>query len=123
MSKNQKIAMGSGILMVISLFLPFEILPPLWPDTSSIFSGLSFIEVSFSGYIFLALGAAGLFFNYKEDTTKARYSYLGAIAWFVIWLFTNSVDDSSGIGFYLLIISIVVSFIYTNKLNSGDTGE
>lgn len=119
MSKNQKIAMGSGLLMIISLFMPFMSFGPI--SASLMGTG------SFHAYVFLALGAAGLFFNYKTDTTKAKYSYLGAIGWFILWVFINEsgtkVFSFAAIGFYLLIISMVVSYMYTNKLDSGDSGE
>ena len=116
MSKNQKIAMGAGLLMIISLFLPFMSFGPI--STSLMGAG------SFHAYVFLALGGAGLFFNYKSDTTKAKYSYLAAIGWFVLWIFINEsgtkVFNFAAIGFYLMIASMVVSYMYTNKLDSGE---
>ncbi len=119
MSKNQKIAMGAGLLMVISLFLPFMAFGPI--STSLMGAG------SFHSYVFLALGGAGLYFNYNRDTTKAKYSYLAAIGWFVLWIFINEsgtkVFNFAAIGFYLMIASMIVSYMYTNKLDSGDSGE
>jgi hypothetical protein len=114
LSQNKKISLGLGVVVLISLFLPwfsFMIFstsligaPGLITDLAS-FGGGIMDDVPFKiqlaiymGYAFFILGAAGLYFNYKNDIQKAKLSYYAMVGYFALVIILNISDFSSFFG-------------------------
>ena len=121
LSGKKKGSLILGVLILISLFLPWinlivfsssligfpegGVMGGLPADLSALLSwgGESLSDLSFSqqlaiyiGYAFFVLGAVGLYFNYKGDIQKSRISYYLMIAYFVLVVILNISDMPSG---------------------------
>ena len=113
-SNDKKMSVGAAAIMIISvLFLPWI----------SIF-GKSFSLLEGDGTIHALLLAAcagvSLFFNFKDDSEKAKYAALGAIGYVFAWIFIFSDAGSdffefAGFGFYLFVISAGASAYFAHK--------
>ena len=141
LSGKKKGSLILGVLILISLFLPWfdclffsKSLIALPGLTSNILSWIG-VSPSFSqqlaiyiGYAFFVLGAAGLYFNYKGDIQKSRISYCLMIAYFALVVILNISDmpESSGssgpsildvleMGAYIFIVSFIVNLIFLSE--------
>ena len=108
LSKNKKISLGSGVAVLISLFMPWASfmgfslsligIPGTLSDLASMGGGdLSDAEFKhllaiYIGYAFLILGAASLFFNYKGDIQKAKWAYFSMIGYLGLVIILNMGD-------------------------------
>jgi len=116
LDKNKKISLGLGVVLIISLFLPwfkffifsvtligipgtvadfFTLLPIFGEDVPDI----PFKQqlAMYMGYAFLVLGSAGLYFNYTGAILKSKLAYYSMIAYFILVLVLNisEVSDAS----------------------------
>jgi len=108
LSQNKKISLGLGVVLIISLFLPwfdffifsFSLIgmPEIISDLST-FLGEGMTDISFKiqlavyiGYVYVVLAAAGLYFNYKNDIQKAKLSYYAMVGYFALVIILNISD-------------------------------
>ena len=113
-SNEKKISVGGAAVMIISvLFLP-------WAS----FMGRSITLMEGDGtihaLILAACAGAIIFFNFKNDSEKAKYTSLGSIGYVFAWIFIFSdagskFFDFAGMGFYLLVISAGASAYFAHK--------
>ncbi len=105
LSQNKKISLGIGVVLLISLFLPwasfmgFSMSLIGIPGAISDFAGVGGGDMSdlgfkallglYMGYAFFILSAAGLFFNYKGDIQKAKWAYYSMLGYFVLIIILN----------------------------------
>ena len=111
LSKNKKISLGLGVVLIISLFLPwfkfviFSVtligIPGTVADLTTGFGSMmgEIPDIPFKvqlamymGYAFLILGSAGLYFNYKGAIQKSKLAYYSMIGYFVLVLLLNISD-------------------------------
>jgi hypothetical protein len=142
LSGKKKGSLILGVLILISLFLPWfdclffsKSLIALPALTSNILSWIgespSFSQqlAIYIGYAFFVLGAAGLYFNYKGDIQKSRISYYLMIAYLLLVVILNISDipesgsDSDGpsifdvleMGAYIFIVSFILNLIFLSE--------
>ena len=112
-SNDQKISAGAGVLMAISVFLP-------WFEVGSKGVSLFDAEQSVHALILIALAGATVFFNFTQDFLKAKYASLGALGYFCLTLVIQEGDisdvlDYAAIGLYLYLISALACVYFSNK--------
>ena len=115
-SNEQKISVGAAVIM----FLSATILP--WVSagnhTATLLEGEG--AQAMHGFVLIALSIAIIVFNFKSDSEKAKYASFGAIAYFLIVLFTSEAPVSditkwAGIGCYLFVIAAGASSYFCHK--------
>lgn len=153
LSQNKKISLGLGAAVLISLFLPWfsfmmfstsliEI-PGLLADFGNAFGG-GMDDIPFRmqlavymGYAFFMFGAAGLYFNYKNDIQKAKLSYYAMVGYFALVIILNISDMGDigggddglsifkvlGMGFYLFIASYIGNLKYLKEDSESEIIE
>jgi len=103
LSKNKKISLALGFVVLISLFMPwisyFIFSESLIGISGKLSDLASFGDPKFKhqlviyiGYAFLILAAASLFFNYKGDIQKAKWAYYSMIGYFGLVIILNIGD-------------------------------
>lgn len=165
-SKKKQISLVLGVVLIISLFLPwFKFLvfsvslydiPGLIADLNTSLQSIpdikfeypNILDFSFKnqlaiymGYVFLVLGAAGLYFNYKGEILKSKLAYYSMIAYFILVLVLNiseisdiadgaeKPDDSPNIfslfdiGIYIFIASFIGNLIYLKEDSKSEVIE
>jgi hypothetical protein len=155
LSQNKKISLGIGVVLLISLFLPWASfmglsvtlmgIAGMYNDASAIGlgadsdAGFKALLAIYMGYAFLILGAAGLFFNYKDDIQKAKWAYYSMLGYFVLIIILNisemgemgemgggdgpSIFSILGIGFYVFIASFIGTFKFLKEENNPEVIE
>tara|TARA_E500000331_G_C16969645_1_gene588728 strand:- start:138 stop:605 length:468 start_codon:yes stop_codon:yes gene_type:complete len=151
LSQNKKISLGLGAAVLISLFLPwfsFMIfstsligIPGLIADIGALGASPDFTFgqnlAIYIGYAFLIFGAAGLYFNYKDDIQKAKLSYYAMIGYFALVLLLNISDMGDmtggddgpsifkvlGMGFYVFIASYIGNLKYLKEESESEIIE
>ena len=153
LSQNKKISLGLGAAVLISLFLPWFSfmmfstsligIPGLLADVGNTFGG-EMDDIPFRmqlavymGYAFFILGAAGLYFNYKNDIQKAKLSYYAMVGYFALVIILNisdmgdmgggddgpSVFEVLGMGFYVFIASYIGNLKYLKEESESEIIE
>ena len=113
-SNEKKISVGGAAVMIISaLFLN-------WFSSHGFGATLFAAEESIHAIILAACAGAALYFNFKNDSEKAKYTSLGSIGYVFAWIFIFSdagskFFDFAGMGFYLLVISAGASAYFSHK--------
>ena len=113
-SNEKKISVGGAAVMIISaLFLN-------WFSEKGFSATLFDAEESIHAIILAACAGAALYFNFKDDSEKAKYAALGAIGYVFAWIFIFSdvgseFFDFAGMGFYLFVISAGASAYFSHK--------
>ena len=152
LSQNKKISLGLGAAVLISLFLPwFSFMmfstsligvPGMISDIASFGGGMDDtpfkIQLAiYMGYAFFILGAAGLYFNYKNDIQKAKLSYYAMVGYFAIVIILNISDMGDmgggddgpsifkilGMGFYVFIASYIGNLKYLKEESESEIIE
>ena len=160
-SQNKKISLGLGVVLIISLFLPWlkwivfsvsligipGVIADLTPFLPSLFDSewwdFSFKNqlVVYIGYVYLVLGTAGLYFNYKGEILKSKLAYYSMIAYFILVLVLNisEISDATngmgesydgpnifsllGIGLYIFITSFIGNLMYLKEESESEVIE
>ena len=113
-SNEKKISVGGAAAMIISvLFLPWI---SFFGRSYSLLEG----DGTIHALILAACAGAALYFNFKDDSEKAKYASLGAMGYLFAWIFIFSDAGSdffefAGFGFYLFVISAGASAYFANK--------
>ena len=142
LSQNKKISLGLGVVLIISLFLPwfryvfnFSLIDI--PDYDHWFAEKIPFKIQLAvyiGYVYVVLAAAGLYFNYKNDIQKAKLSYYAMVGYFALVIILNISDMGDmgggddgpsifkilGMGFYLFVASYIGNLKY---LKEGSESE
>ena len=113
-SNEKKISVGGAAVMIISALLLN------WFSSRGFSATLFDAEESIHAIILAACGGASLYFNFKDDSEKAKYATLGAIGYVFAWIFIFSDAGSdffefAGFGFYLFVISAGASAYFSHK--------
>ncbi len=113
-SNDKKISVAGAALMIISaLFLN-------WFSTRGFSATLFDAEEGIHAIILAACAGAALYFNFKNDSEKAKYAALGAIGYVFAWIFIFSDGgsdffDYAAMGFYLFVLSAGASAYFSHK--------